>query len=482
MSAAAWRVVGYAGLIAAGLWLAHATAGVAAAQPDDDANDRGSTRSTQAVDSRRDSSPVRFGAGRSPAGTGSTPTSDRPATSVGAGGDDRPGGTRVGSRARSGIDIGSNGVTVRLGAHQVRISSGDTDVPSWGVRRSSGNTALPDAAATGAASIGAASAGAGSAGSTGSGEVPSALGRGATLYLSVPQVVRNRGGASPLSRQAVVNTVRIQVSSGATVRGGPESESLAVIPPEPEPEPDVQPGAHSEPAPEPAPMPRPGAGERPAVIEGRPGLGAAPMPGLGGAPPAAPPPAAPPDLPIGETPPDEPPVIDVGGPVVGGGRGADPSAGAPRPIQAPVLPAPRAVLPPVSVRPLLPVAPPAAPVPPAAAPPVPPVTVGIPARPVPGAGTPTSAGGTAGAPNTAPARGATPGVPGQVAPGAARAEVHRLGYPQYLRSARGAEIAAVALPGAAGLVLLTIGGAFIGYRQANAGRMVRVNSAQRFLP
>ncbi|EHI10657.1 hypothetical protein KEK_21639, partial [Mycolicibacterium thermoresistibile ATCC 19527] len=69
-----------------------------------------------------------------------------------------------------------------------------------------------------------------------------------------------------------------------------------------------------------------------------------------------------------------------------------------------------------------------------------------------------------------------------VPPGTVRADLHRLGYPQYLRSARSGEIAAVALPGVAGLVLMTVGGAIIGYRQASAERMVRVNAAQRFLP
>ncbi|PRC46063.1 hypothetical protein C6A85_91995, partial [Mycobacterium sp. ITM-2017-0098] len=45
-----------------------------------------------------------------------------------------------------------------------------------------------------------------------------------------------------------------------------------------------------------------------------------------------------------------------------------------------------------------------------------------------------------------------------------------------------AEIAAVAAPGVAGLLLLTFSGGLIGYRQANSGRYVRTAGAERFLP
>ena len=39
-----------------------------------------------------------------------------------------------------------------------------------------------------------------------------------------------------------------------------------------------------------------------------------------------------------------------------------------------------------------------------------------------------------------------------------------------------------AMPGVAGTLLLTFGGGVIGYRQASAGRMVRMSGAARYLP
>jgi hypothetical protein len=45
-----------------------------------------------------------------------------------------------------------------------------------------------------------------------------------------------------------------------------------------------------------------------------------------------------------------------------------------------------------------------------------------------------------------------------------------------------AEIAAVAVPGVAGLLFLTFSGGMIGYRQANSVRYVRTAGADRFLP
>ncbi|GAT14302.1 putative uncharacterized protein [Mycolicibacterium thermoresistibile] len=552
VSATAWRIVGYAGLIAGGVWLAQATAPVAGAQPgDDDSGDSGAGRSSQSAtpaasaqagsaragssqagsprtaDARRNGSPVRFGAGRGPIGTAAT-TADAQPGGTRAGG--RPGTPRadgVGSRSRGSVEVGSNGIAVRIGAQQVRISGADSERGRWGVRRPStagANTGSAVAAAT------AAGTGAGAGGSDGpaarpnTGEpgsgargagnpgVAAVRGRGATLFLTVPQVLRHRGGGtgdSPFTRGMVVNTVRIGVSTGSTVRGALQSDPMAGAAAGPDPEPGPAPGEQSGPGeqtgpaeaqpgvnegtyqgadenpddgpgeglPAPRPVPSPGQEEAPTVVDGRPpGLGAAPLPRVG----SVPPPAAPPDLPIAETPPDEPPVIDVGGPVVnapGGGGGRAP--GEPQPIQAPLLPVPRAV-PPASVRPILPTVPPVASPPPAAAPPL-----GPPAGPVPGrpGGAPSSPGaGGAANPVPAPGRGPTPALPAPVPPGTVRADLHRLGYPQYLRSARSGEIAAVALPGVAGLVLMTVGGAIIGYRQASAERMVRVNAAQRFLP
>jgi hypothetical protein len=57
----------------------------------------------------------------------------------------------------------------------------------------------------------------------------------------------------------------------------------------------------------------------------------------------------------------------------------------------------------------------------------------------------------------------------------------RLGYPRSLRNPTAAELAVLALPGTAGLLLLTLSGGVIGYRQANSTRFIRTQSAARFL-
>jgi len=58
----------------------------------------------------------------------------------------------------------------------------------------------------------------------------------------------------------------------------------------------------------------------------------------------------------------------------------------------------------------------------------------------------------------------------------------RLGYPEYLRNADPAGVAAIALPGLAALLGLTATGAVFGYRQARAGYLLRAAGAGRFLP
>jgi hypothetical protein len=58
----------------------------------------------------------------------------------------------------------------------------------------------------------------------------------------------------------------------------------------------------------------------------------------------------------------------------------------------------------------------------------------------------------------------------------------RQGNTNYLRTAGLPELAGAALPGIAGILLMTFGGGVIGYRQANAGRMVRTTGAARYLP
>lgn len=57
----------------------------------------------------------------------------------------------------------------------------------------------------------------------------------------------------------------------------------------------------------------------------------------------------------------------------------------------------------------------------------------------------------------------------------------RVGYPKYLQDAKIGEVAAVALPGFAGLLALTGLGGFLGYRQAKAGHLVRAAGTTRFM-
>ncbi len=68
---------------------------------------------------------------------------------------------------------------------------------------------------------------------------------------------------------------------------------------------------------------------------------------------------------------------------------------------------------------------------------------------------------------------------GSLAPMRGRAT--RLGDPRLLRNPTAGELAAVALPGVAGLLCLTFGGGVIGYRQASSVRFVRSTAAERFL-
>jgi hypothetical protein len=57
----------------------------------------------------------------------------------------------------------------------------------------------------------------------------------------------------------------------------------------------------------------------------------------------------------------------------------------------------------------------------------------------------------------------------------------RAGYSDYLRNAGMAQVTAVAVPGAAAILLFTLGGGFIGYRQARAGHVIRAKGISRFL-
>ncbi|MBV9089019.1 MAG: hypothetical protein JO044_03785 [Mycobacteriaceae bacterium] len=72
-------------------------------------------------------------------------------------------------------------------------------------------------------------------------------------------------------------------------------------------------------------------------------------------------------------------------------------------------------------------------------------------------------------------------VPAEVGRSVGLSESFRAGYSEYLRTAGVAEMAALAVPGVAGILLLTAGGGFIGYRQAKAGHVVRTEGIARFL-
>lgn len=58
---------------------------------------------------------------------------------------------------------------------------------------------------------------------------------------------------------------------------------------------------------------------------------------------------------------------------------------------------------------------------------------------------------------------------------------YRAGYTEYLRSAALPQVAALALPGLAGILVLTGAGGLVGYRQAKAGHAVRVSGSARFM-
>ncbi|BBY26581.1 hypothetical protein [Mycolicibacterium sediminis] len=61
------------------------------------------------------------------------------------------------------------------------------------------------------------------------------------------------------------------------------------------------------------------------------------------------------------------------------------------------------------------------------------------------------------------------------------APTYRMGYVDYLKAAGLGEVAAVAVPGVTGILILTSAGGLIGYRQARAGRAVRAGGTARFM-
>lgn len=156
---------------------------------------------------------------------------------------------------------------------------------------------------------------------------------------------------------------------------------------------------------------------------------------------------------------DEAPVVDATTGTTGGGGGAGPESTV---FQAPLVTVPRAVT---------------------VAGPGPKAALGAPAVPaapgvtqpgVAGAQTPVIRGSVQPTPGIASVPASTP-MGGQ--------QPARIGYQQYVRGGPTvAELAVVALPGVAGLMLVTFGGGLIGYRQANSVRFVRTAGAERFLP
>jgi hypothetical protein len=57
----------------------------------------------------------------------------------------------------------------------------------------------------------------------------------------------------------------------------------------------------------------------------------------------------------------------------------------------------------------------------------------------------------------------------------------RLGYGETLRGAGTSQLAALALPGVVGILILTAAGGLLGYRQARAGQVVRGRGGTRFM-
>jgi hypothetical protein len=64
-----------------------------------------------------------------------------------------------------------------------------------------------------------------------------------------------------------------------------------------------------------------------------------------------------------------------------------------------------------------------------------------------------------------------------VVPGAS----YRIGYTNYLRNAELSQVAALAVPGVAGMLVLTGAGGLVGYRQAKAGHAVHTSGTARFV-
>ena len=71
--------------------------------------------------------------------------------------------------------------------------------------------------------------------------------------------------------------------------------------------------------------------------------------------------------------------------------------------------------------------------------------------------------------------------PVNVGSNVAPASSYRIGYTEYLRTAGLPQVAALAMPGIAGILVLTGAGGLVGYRQAKAGNAVRAGGTARFI-
>lgn len=106
---------------------------------------------------------------------------------------------------------------------------------------------------------------------------------------------------------------------------------------------------------------------------------------------------------------------------------------------------------------------------------------------LPGIGAGAAGGGDRGARAGVPRESAAPPaevperpVPARDSDAAAVPASYRAGYGEYLRTAGMTQVAAVAVPGAAAIMLLTGAGGVIGYRQARAGHAIRASAVGRF--
>jgi hypothetical protein len=175
-----------------------------------------------------------------------------------------------------------------------------------------------------------------------------------------------------------------------------------------------------------------------------------------------------------------PPGGDEGGGGGGGGGGFEPPRGRPEPPPEMQLPPPREVEPggPPGPDPaVINAGPPAAaglPVEPINMPVIvsPPFGLGGGSGPV-GPGPPGSPRGAIAAPPAGRER-----LPATI--GGNTATSHRIGYTDYLRTAGLPQLAALAVPGVGGILVLTAAGGLVGYRQAKAGHAVR-SGTTRFM-